>query len=127
MDGLSDADKADQEGEKVMANTQQGLWSQNRQRLLARILFIVATIGILSACGSNATHTASATPTATAVRKVQTVYVADQSGAVYALESSTGHVRWHKQLDKQGSIHTSVAVFGDVVYVGRQDEGCLGV
>jgi outer membrane protein assembly factor BamB len=122
MDGLSDADKADQKGEKVMANTQQGLWSHNRQRLLARILFILATIGIVSACGSNATGVVNATPTA--VRKVQTVYVAEQSGAVYALESGTGHVRWHKQLDKQGSIHTSIAVFGDVVYVGRLNGHC---
>lgn len=107
-----------------MAHTQQGLWSYNGRRLLVRILFIVASIGILAACGSNATSTASATPTAPPVRKVQTVYVAELSGAVYALESSTGHVHWHKQLDKQTSIHTSVAVFGDVVYVGRLNGPC---
>src|SRR5437762_2230635 len=46
-----------------MANTQQGLCSHKRQHLLASMLFMVAIIGILSACRPNTPHLPSAIPT----------------------------------------------------------------
>ena len=46
-----------------MANNQQGLCSHKRQHLLVSMLFMVAIIGILSACRPNTPHLPSAIPT----------------------------------------------------------------
>lgn len=46
-----------------MANNQQSLWSHRRAHLLASILFIVAIIGILSACKPNTSFVPSTIPT----------------------------------------------------------------
>jgi len=109
--------------EKGMASSQRGPWSPHRPSGLATILFIVALIGVVSACGPGATRTSS-TPS-TPVQPIPTVYFIGQSGSVDALQSENGSLRWHKQLDKERSITVpSLLVFGDVVYVGRANEIC---
>jgi outer membrane protein assembly factor BamB len=108
-----------------MVSYQRGLWPRQRSCGLATILFIVAIMGVVSACGSPATRTSS-TPS-TPVQTIHTVYFftgqsTGQSSSVDALQSENGSLRWHKQLDKQGSTAVSLLVFGNVLYVGRVNE-----
>jgi len=109
-----------------MASYQKGLWSHHGPSGLATLLFIVAIMGVLSACGSRATRPSGAP--STPVQTIHTVYFTGQptgqSGSVDALRSENGSLRWHKQLDKQWSGTVSLLVFGDVVYVGRANEIC---
>jgi eukaryotic-like serine/threonine-protein kinase len=108
-----------------MASSRRGPWSHHRPFGLATILFIVAISGVLSACGPRATRPSS-TPS-TPVQTSHTVYFftgqsTGQSGSVDALQSENGSLRWHKQLDKQGSTAVSLLVFGNILYVGRVNE-----
>jgi len=114
------------EREKGMASSRRGPWSHHRPYRLATLLFIVAIIGVVSACGSRATRPSGAP--STPVQTIHTVYFTGQStgqsGSVDALRSENGSLRWHKQLDKEWSATVSLLVFGDIVYVGRANEIC---
>src|SRR5207244_58561 len=88
--------------EKAMASDQRGPWSHHRSSGLATLLFLVALLGVLSACGPGATRT-SRTPS-TPVQTIHTIYFTGQhtgqDASVDALQSENGSLRWHKQLGK---------------------------
>ncbi len=100
-----------------MASSRRGPWSHHRPSGLATLLFIVASIGVLSACWPRATRPSGAP--STPLQTSHTIYLTGQHGSVDALQSRNGSLRWHKQIDKEWSRTTSLVVFGDVLYVGR--------
>lgn len=99
-----------------MSRHQKVLRSRTYHYVLACMLFMVAMMGVLSACGSGATL-----PPA---KGIPSVYVVRQDGLVDALKPSDGSLRWHQQLDKQPIQSYSLKVFNTVVYVGRANHTC---
>src|SRR5260221_14686740 len=83
------------EREKAMASSRRGPWSHHRPSGLATLLFIVASIGFLSACWRRATR-ASGAPSA-ALHKSTTIYLWGQRGWVDGVQSWNRGVRWHEQ------------------------------
>src|SRR5438105_4980998 len=95
--------------EKMMVRQQRDQWP--RSPFLTSLVFLVAISSLLSACGFSAPSTPA--------QVIHTVYFTGEHGSVDALQSETGRLRWHKQLDNEWSVAGSPVVFGDVLYVGR--------
>jgi hypothetical protein len=84
-----------------MASSQGGPWSHQGLSGLATLLYIVATLGVLSACAPGETRPSRTPSTPTQTLPTNTLYFAGLHGSVDALQSRNGSLRWHKQLDNE--------------------------
>lgn len=104
-------------------------WPSQRKRVAAG-LALALVVSVVAACGSGAPaasrtmHTPTQMPTATVTATVAPtpagVYFAANgasSSTVYALDATTGNVRWSRQLATGGGYGTQIASTGDILLV----------